>query len=292
MVWVNDIIQGILLGGLYALFATGLSLVFGVMRLVNLAHGDFSILAAYVALVIVGATAHQPLLDADPASSSLMAVFGYVLQRGLLNFALDEGADAGRSWPRSASSIIIQNLLLRASRPTPRASTRAASRTQVIRISDQLAIGWFPLITLVGRSSCLFGLQLFLSRTRMGRAFRATVGQPAGRPAHGHRQPAPLRHGHGHRPRDRRPSAGVFMGIRTTFAPPCGSGPADLRLRGGDHRRPGLALGDARRGHRARGGPGPGRADPPGLGHAGRAPGVPRRSWPSGQQGLFAKQVQ
>ena len=51
MAWLDTIVQGVLLGGLYALFATGLSLIFGVMRLVNLAHGDFSILAAFLAVV-------------------------------------------------------------------------------------------------------------------------------------------------------------------------------------------------------------------------------------------------
>ena len=75
MVWVNDIIQGILLGGLYALFAAGLALVFGVMRLVNLAHGDFSILAAYLALAFVG------LLNINPFYTLIivvviMAIFG------------------------------------------------------------------------------------------------------------------------------------------------------------------------------------------------------------------------
>ena len=53
MDWVNVALQGILLGGLYALFATGLALVFGVMRRVNLAHGDLGILAAFVALFLV-----------------------------------------------------------------------------------------------------------------------------------------------------------------------------------------------------------------------------------------------
>ena len=108
MVWVNDIIQGILLGGLYALFAAGLSLVFGVMRLVNLAHGDFSIMAAYIALVIVGS------LNINPFYTLLlvmivMAVFGYLIQRGLFNFAMDAG-------PMQAIlatfgvAIIIQNI--------------------------------------------------------------------------------------------------------------------------------------------------------------------------------------
>ena len=53
MTTANNLVQGLLLGGLYALFATGLSLMFGVMRLVNLAHGDFAILAAFLALVAV-----------------------------------------------------------------------------------------------------------------------------------------------------------------------------------------------------------------------------------------------
>ena len=53
MEWVNTIVQGILLGGLYAMFATGLSLMFGIMRLVNIAHGDFIILASYLGLVVV-----------------------------------------------------------------------------------------------------------------------------------------------------------------------------------------------------------------------------------------------
>ena len=68
MDWLNAIVQGVLLGGLYALFATGLSLIFGVMRLVNLAHGDLSILAAFLAVVVVEALALNPL--ARPGSSS------------------------------------------------------------------------------------------------------------------------------------------------------------------------------------------------------------------------------
>ena len=64
MDWVNAIIQGVLLGGLYALFAAGLSLIFGVMRLVNIAHGDLIVLAAYIALVVVQATGLHPLASA------------------------------------------------------------------------------------------------------------------------------------------------------------------------------------------------------------------------------------
>ena len=59
--WVDTLIQGVLLGGLYALFAMGLSLIFGVMRLVNIAHGDLIVLAAYLALVVVNATGLGPI---------------------------------------------------------------------------------------------------------------------------------------------------------------------------------------------------------------------------------------
>ena len=110
MIWVNDIIQGILLGGLYALFAAGLALVFGVMKLVNLAHGDFSIMAAYISLVIVGSLHINPFYTLILVMI-IMAIFGYIIQRGLFNFAMDAG-------PMQAIlatfgiAIIIQNLLL------------------------------------------------------------------------------------------------------------------------------------------------------------------------------------
>ena len=76
MTWANVAIQGILLGGLYALFATGLALVFGVMRMVNLAHGDLGILAAFVALFIVQSFGLPPALGErghDRASCSSSA---------------------------------------------------------------------------------------------------------------------------------------------------------------------------------------------------------------------------
>jgi branched-chain amino acid transport system permease protein len=90
LVWVNDIIQGLLLGGLYALFAAGLALVFGVMKLVNLAHGDMSIMAAYIALILVSALNINPFYTLILVMI-IMAVFGYAIQRGLFNFAMDAG---------------------------------------------------------------------------------------------------------------------------------------------------------------------------------------------------------
>ncbi|HSB84995.1 MAG TPA: hypothetical protein VLD86_01740, partial [Ilumatobacteraceae bacterium] len=80
MVWVNAIVQGILLGGLYALFATGLSLAFGVMRFVNLAHGDMAILAAFMAFSLTNSLDINPLLTLLIVLPGAFVV-GFVLQR-------------------------------------------------------------------------------------------------------------------------------------------------------------------------------------------------------------------
>ncbi|HME68211.1 MAG TPA: branched-chain amino acid ABC transporter permease, partial [Streptosporangiaceae bacterium] len=88
MVWVNDVIQGILIGGLYALFACGLSLMFGVMKVVNLAHGDLAIIGGYIAVGVIAVT-HIPVLWSFVIVVPLMAVLGYVLQRTVLQAALD-----------------------------------------------------------------------------------------------------------------------------------------------------------------------------------------------------------
>ena len=110
MQWLNVIIQGSLLGGIYALFAIGLSLSFGIMRLVNIAHGDLIVLSAYVALVVVQDT------GLDPVSSLLivvpvMALVGYALQRGLLNHTLSGGL-LPPLLVTFGISVIIQNGLL------------------------------------------------------------------------------------------------------------------------------------------------------------------------------------
>src|ERR1043166_5781577 len=89
MEWVNTILQGVLLGGLYAMFAAGLSLIFGVMRLVNIAHGDLIVLAAYVALVTVQTLGINPIVSLVIVVP-VMAIIGYALQRGLLNRTLGE----------------------------------------------------------------------------------------------------------------------------------------------------------------------------------------------------------
>src|SRR6266498_1941834 len=94
MDWVNIVIQGVLIGGLYAMFAAGLALIFGVMRLVNIAYGDLIVLAAYIALMTTDMLGINPLL-AIVIVAPIMAAIGYGLQRALLNRTL--GDEIGRA---------------------------------------------------------------------------------------------------------------------------------------------------------------------------------------------------
>ena len=90
MTWVNAVVQGILLGGVYALLATGLSLMFGVMRIINLAHGDLAVLGAYLILVVLDHWNTSPFLALVPVLP-VMLVVGYVLQRTVLERSLRSG---------------------------------------------------------------------------------------------------------------------------------------------------------------------------------------------------------
>lgn len=223
MDWINAIVQGILLGGLFALFATGLSLAFGVMRFVNLAHGDFAILGAFLA---VSTTA---TLDVNPFLAlfvvvPVFALLGYLLQRFVFNRTI--GADPLPSiLVTFGLGVVIQNALLERYSADSRGLDAGSIETSSISLSDSINIGWFPLLTLVIAVAVLTSLQLFLSHTRLGRAFRATSDDPVTARLMGID--------------DRNvyavamaiafatvAVAGVFLGIRQTFGP--ADGPAQL----------------------------------------------------------------
>ena len=172
MEWLDAIIQGVLLGGLYALFATGLSLIFGVMRLVNIAHGDLIVLSAFLGLAMVNGTGVHPLISLI-VIVPVMAGIGYALQRGILNFTL--GRDILPPLLVSFGlSIIIQNVLLEVFSADTQRLKAGALETASIAIGEQIAIGWFPLIVFLSAVGVIAALQLVLFRTRLGTAFRAT----------------------------------------------------------------------------------------------------------------------
>jgi branched-chain amino acid transport system permease protein len=225
MIWVNAVVQGILLGGLFALFATGLSLAFGVMRFVNLAHGDLAILAAYFAVTTSDALDINPLLSLFVVVP-VMAAFGYLLQRFAFNYAI--GDDPLPSiLVTFGLSIVIQNALLERYSADSQGLDAGSIETSSIQLTDDIAIGTFPLIILIVAILVLGGLGLFLARTRMGRAFRATSDDPITARLMGIN--------------DRNiygvvmaiafatvALAGVFLGVRQTFGP--SDGPALLLI--------------------------------------------------------------
>jgi branched-chain amino acid transport system permease protein len=217
--WVNAVVQGVLLGGLYALIATGLSLVFGVMRLVNLAHGDLSILAAFLVVAIVDATGLTPWLGLLLAVPAMFAL-GYVLQYTILNRTLASGVLAP-ILVTFGFSIILQNVLLETFSADSRGLDAGSIETESIRIGGDLAVGWFPVLTLCVSVVLLIGLQLMLSRTQLGRVFRATADDrdTAGLMGIDNRRVYALAMGIS---LATVALAGVLLGMRTTFGPSIG----------------------------------------------------------------------
>ena len=177
MQWFNIILQGVLIGGLYAMFAAGLSLIFGVMRLVNIAHGDLIVLAAYVSLVVTQA------MGVDPLTSLLlvvpvMAVIGYALQRGLLNRTLGDDL-LPPLLVTFGLSIIIQNGLLELFTADSRRLQAGAIEVQAFELLQGVWIGVLPLLQFAIAVAVIAGLQILFYRTALGRAFRATSDDPS-----------------------------------------------------------------------------------------------------------------
>lgn len=170
--WLDTIIQGALLGGLYALFAAGLSLIFGIMRLVNLAHGDLIVLAAFAILALTSWFGFDPFLAALLAMPAMFAA-GFALQHLLLNRTL--GRDLlPPLLVTFGLSIIIQNGLLEAFTADSRRLRLGAIETASIKLGGDLAIGVMPLLTLGSAIAVILLLNLLFYRSALGRAFRAT----------------------------------------------------------------------------------------------------------------------
>ena len=169
--WIDTLLQGILLGGLYSLYATGLSVIFGIMRLVNLAHGDLIVLGAF--LILAATSAGVPLVVACAVVVPLMFAIGYALQSVLLNRAL------GRNilpplLITFGLSIIVQNGLLETFSADTRRLDVGQLQSASLPIGGGIAIGVMPLIGLLAAVAIIVLLNALFYRTALGRAFRAT----------------------------------------------------------------------------------------------------------------------
>ncbi|MDA8485214.1 branched-chain amino acid ABC transporter permease [Pseudomonas resinovorans] len=171
MEWLNTLVQGVLLGGLYAMFAVGLSLMFGIMRLVNIAHGDFILLASYLALVVVEVLGLSPLASLVLVVP-VMFVVGYGLQRQLLNRTL--GNDIlPPLLVTFGLSIILQNVLLEFFSADSQKLSQGDLEVASVAVGG-LSLGVMPLMVFGCALAVIGGLQLLFYKTRLGRAFRAT----------------------------------------------------------------------------------------------------------------------
>jgi branched-chain amino acid transport system permease protein len=172
LVWLDTVIQGILLGGLYALYATGLSLIFGIMRLVNLAHGDLIIAAAFLILALAQFAGVDTIL-AFAIAVPVMFAFGYLLQRYLLNRTLGEDI-LPPLLVTFGLSIVIQNGLLEGFSADTRRLPIGNLAGISVPLGGGIAVGIMPLLSLAAAIVVILGLNQLFYRTRLGRALRAT----------------------------------------------------------------------------------------------------------------------
>src|ERR1700723_213187 len=171
MAWVNAIIQGVLTGGLYALFACGLSLMFGVMKVVNLAHGDLAVVAGYGVIAVT----HIPVLWSFVIVVPVMALLGYVLQRTVIQGALDRSV-LTTLMVTFGLSVVIENGLLQFFTANSRAiGTGLPLVSGSFTIGSQIQIGYLLVVIFAVAVVVLLGLQYFLSASTYGRLIRAVA---------------------------------------------------------------------------------------------------------------------
>jgi branched-chain amino acid transport system permease protein len=173
--WINQIIQGVLLGGYYSLIACGLSFMFSVMRIINLAHGTLAIVAAFALYTLADRFGMDPFL-ALLIVIPLMGLLGWLLQVAVL----ERSQRAGELVPLLATfglAIVVENLLFQ------RFGADTRSLAPYIddlaydswSITDDIYVGQLSLLVFAAAVVLLGGLSLFLSRTHLGRAIRAAA---------------------------------------------------------------------------------------------------------------------
>ena len=173
MTILNDLIQGILLGGLFALFACGLSLMFGVMDVINLAHGDVAVAGVYLAVVLIPA-AHIPALWVFALVVPVFMAGGYLLQRGVFQPSLDSGA-VTTLLVTFGLSIVLENVLLEVFTANSYSLNVGSLVSSSWQISSQISVPYLDLVILGVAIVVLAAVEVFLMRTRTGRLVRAVA---------------------------------------------------------------------------------------------------------------------
>jgi branched-chain amino acid transport system permease protein len=177
MDWIATAVNGALLGGLYGLFGLGLALVFGVMRVVNLAHGEFIVLGAYAGVFLVAALPQVPpwLMALPVALAGYVA--GWALQGGVVNRALKTGDPLTPLMLTFGLSVVLRNGMVQVFGADSRAIDGGALTSAGVDVLG-LTIGVYPLVVLALAAALFGGLQWLLRRTEFGRVVRATADAP------------------------------------------------------------------------------------------------------------------
>ncbi|WP_156157744.1 branched-chain amino acid ABC transporter permease [Demequina pelophila] len=173
MVVVNALVQGILLGGLFAMAALGLSIAFGVLRVVNLAHGEIMTVGAYIAAIGLswaGLNVWVSMLIVVP----VLGFVGYWVQRLLLQRAL-RISELAPLLVTFGIAIIIPNVLIELFTTNKQQIATGGLAVRSIQVVEGVSIGVLPLITMIVAVALIAATQLFLARTRTGRYMRAAA---------------------------------------------------------------------------------------------------------------------
>ena len=168
---IQCIVTGILLGGLYSMIGIGMSLVFGIMGLTNLAHGDLMILGTYISLVMTRALGCN-LIVSVIVSVVVMCVLGFVIQQFLVNKVMDKG-EAPALLVTFGLSIFLSNLMLKIFSADNQSINNSLSSKNVVT-TDVLSISASYLTSFIIACVIIIGLSLVMQKTIFGRAIRAT----------------------------------------------------------------------------------------------------------------------
>ena len=172
MQWFDALVQGVLLGGMYAQYALGMALMFGVMKIVNVSHGDLVILLSLVGISLASSFGLGPF-TVMVALVPLALALGWILQKAILNKVV--GEDPLPSLIATFGlSLALQNLMLQIWSANSRSLPGGGIESRSIEIGG-IYIGLLPVIVLVFAIGLTWGLDLMLKRTRFGRALRAAA---------------------------------------------------------------------------------------------------------------------
>lgn len=167
----QDLVNGLLAGGIFAVVALGFSLVWGIMNIINLAHGAFIMLGAYVAYVMFTAWHVDPFLSLPVAFVVLFAL-GYAIQRYIINFVVRAPILTTFLLTFGLSLLVVNVALLIFHGDIKGIETSYSGSNFSI---GSVTIAWVKLWTLVAALAITALMQVFLTTSRTGRAIRATA---------------------------------------------------------------------------------------------------------------------